>query len=305
MDVSVVISVYSIERASDVAKCIDSVKKQTFPPREIIVVVDPNEKLVNFYKQHLSSDVKLVVSEGYGLSNARNTGVKNATSEIIAFIDDDAIADGDWLKCLLRNFNDSSVVGVGGKIIPLWDREKPDWFPEELYWIVGCSYKGLPLQRAIIRNPIGCNMAFRRNLFEEVGYFSTSIGRVGNQLLSHDDTEFSIRVYSEVPNAKIVYDPMAVVYHHVAPNRISVQYVLKRSYAEGFSKALVFGSFRNINSVLGAESRYLYQLVLSPFSWLLQINFRSFFSRALLLWASTIVVLIAFFIGLKINGVKK
>jgi glucosyl-dolichyl phosphate glucuronosyltransferase len=295
-NVAVVISVYSIDRANDVLDCIESVRKQTLPPKEIIVVLDPDEELVACYKKRLGSSVNLIISDSFGLSAARNIGIKESNSEFIAFIDDDAVAEPNWLENLVSNFDDSSVIGAGGLIIPVWPNENPSWFPEELYWIVGCSYKGLPTTKAVVRNPIGCNMIFRRRVFKNVGYFSTVVGRVGNKLMGHDDTEFGIRATRKVPGTKIIYDPEAVVRHRVSANRVSLKYVAKRSYAEGFSKAFVSHT-TNGNSPLNTEKKYLQKLVLSSPQLLFQLCTEGGFSRFLVIWFSTFMVLLGYVAG--------
>lgn len=299
-DVSVVVSVYSIERANDVINCIESLKKQTMQPKEIIVVLDPDKDLLDYYRKRLDSSVKLLVSDKFGLSSARNMGIRNCDSQIIAFIDDDAFADPQWLSRLVSNFSDPQVIGVGGAIMPVWPSKNPGWFPEELYWIVGCSYKGLPTKKAPIRNPIGCNMAFRRLIFEEAGYFSTRVGRVGDVLMGHDDTEFGIRSISKLPNKVIIYDPHAVVYHRVSKNRVNLSYVLKRSYYEGFSKAFVSNSKKN-KTVLRTEKRYLRNLVLDSPQMLLRANVQNGPSRCGTLWIATAMVFIGYLVGSKFN----
>lgn len=296
-DVAVIISVYSIDRANDVVNCIESVRKQALAPREILLVLDPNEALVTFYKERLKNGVKIIVSDGFGLSLARNVGIKNSHSEFIAFIDDDAAADRDWLRNLVRNFDDPSVIGVGGRIVPVWPGKNPGWFPEELYWVVGCSYKGLPTTKSVIRNPIGCNMVFRRSVFEDVGCFSTSVGRIGNKLLGHDDTEFGMRATSKLSGTKIVYDPEAVVYHKVSENRVSLKYVLKRSYAEGFSKAFISHDIKTNKSTLNTEKEYLRTLFLSTPYLLLQGKMRTGFSQIATLWVATVMVFLGYIVG--------
>ncbi len=296
-----VISVYSIDRANDVVDCINSLKKQSLPPRETIVVLDPDDELVSYYRKRLGSSVKLIVSDTFGLSAARNMGIKSCNSEFVAFIDDDAVAHSDWLRYLISNFADSSVIGVGGHIIPVWPDRNPDWLPEELFWIVGCSYKGLPTKKAPIRNPIGCNMAFRRSVFEKAGYFSTETGRVGNVLMGHDDTEFGIRATKKLFGTTIIYDPKAVVWHRVSKNRVSLNYVLKRSYSEGFSKAFVTTGSQANRAALGTEKSYLRTLFLGTPKMLLQGNVRTGPSRCWTLWVATIMVFLGYTIGSQSN----
>src|SRR5690606_32471376 len=96
-----------------------------------------------------------------GLSGARNTGLLAATGEIVAFMDDDAVADPGWLKALSARFVSPFVMGVGGPIVPRWPDDRPAWLPREFDWVVGCSYDGQP-STGDDRNLIGCNMAFRR-----------------------------------------------------------------------------------------------------------------------------------------------
>ena len=296
-DVSVVISVFSVDRAKDVMNCIDSIKKQSNAPKEIIVVLDPKEELIKFYKEKLV-DVKIVVSSDFGLSFARNMGVKGSQNEIIAFIDDDAFADKKWLEMMVRNFNDSSVIGVGGRIEPVWDDGFPAWFPEELYWIVGCSYKGLPKTRTAIRNPIGCNMSFKRRVIEEVGYFNTRVGRIGNKLLGHEDTEFGIRVTKKFSGLKIVYEPDAIVYHHVPKTRSTLKYIINRSFAEGFSKAFLSRNASGNKSQLDPEEQYLKMLLLSIPSKILKHKVLTSFAQISTILISTLMVFLGYVSGL-------
>jgi GT2 family glycosyltransferase len=300
----VIISVFSIERADDVVNCINSVKNQTLPPKEIIVVLDPADAIVAYYKARLGSSVKLVVSDAFGLSAARNMGINSCTSEFLAFIDDDAVADKNWLKNLVSNFNDSLIIGVGGHIIPVWSNQTPGWFPEELYWIVGCSYKGLPTKKTTIRNPIGCNMAFRRSVFENVGFFSTDMGRIGNVLMGHDDTEFGIRATSKLHRTTIIYDPKAIVYHKVSPNRVNLKYVVRRSYSEGFSKAFVSTNNQLNKDTLGTEKNYVRSLLLGTPQILLRGNVKTGPSRCWTLWVATIMVFLGYIVGSQKRLVK-
>ena len=258
--VSVIVSVYSKERLPHVIDCIGSLKVQTLPPREIILVLDPDEDLTRFYRLKVSKDVRIVVSKSWGLSNARNAGVKHASGEIVAFIDDDAVADERWLERLVTAYNDPDVMGVGGLIRPLWEMDQPAWFPAELNWIIGCSYKGLPEQRASVRNPIGCNMSFRREIFEKVGYFRTDVGRFGKTLLAGEEPEISMRILNHIPNSRIIYEPSAIVNHRVSRNRVSPQYMWRRSFYEGVSKAMMTDPKHSNSSFLSTENHYLHYL---------------------------------------------
>jgi len=246
--VSVIISTYTKERIDDVNRCLNSLNNQTLKPEEVLLVLDPEDSLVKFYRRNVlrdfDFDFRIVKSPKPGLSNARNTGVENSSCEIVAFIDDDAWADRLWLENMVQNYSSWDVWGVGGKIVPVFEKNRPGWLAEELDWVVGCTYKGMPEKRAEIRNPIGANMSFRRKAFEKVGFFSCSVGRYGKKLLSGEETEFAMRLKKMMRlkkklDVRIVYDPSAVVYHRVPAERTKISYVLKRAYYEGYSKAVL------------------------------------------------------------------
>lgn len=258
---SVIVSTYSKNRLAYVIKCVESLRKQSRPPEEIILVLDPDQELFDLYKSKVPPYVKIIMCDQKGLSNARNAGIDKGEGSILAFIDDDAIADELWLERLLENFNESSVVGAGGIIKPLWEGRNPVWFPEELYWIIGCSYKGLPEHRARVRNPIGCNMSFRKSSFARAGYFRSDIGRFGKKLLAGEETELSMRMLREIPDSRIIYDPSAIVYHSVEKDRKSLIYLFKRSFYEGVSKAIIGNSRSSPSASLLSEDQYLKYLL--------------------------------------------
>jgi glycosyltransferase involved in cell wall biosynthesis len=298
---SVIVATYAKERCKEVLDCINSLRQQTLPPDEIILVVDPDEELRSFYASIVPTDVAVVSSQLRGLSNARNTGVRRARADLVAFIDDDATADKDWLRNLASNYEDGQVLGVGGSVRPLWDQGRPGWFPEELDWVVGCSYKGLPENRSPVRNPIGCNMSFRRQAFIRVGYFESRLGRVGKTLLGSEEAQFSIRLLANSPSFKIIYEPSAVVYHRVPKNRQGLRHFAIRSFYEGFSKGLLDKMESSSNSVLSSERRYLKYLLRVAFVCRLKgiYDWKKFLQLIMLLLSISLVLA-----GYLVGGLK-
>jgi GT2 family glycosyltransferase len=237
--VSVVICAYDDARWHDAVTAIEVVRRQSEPPLETILVVDHNAALLERARRELPG-VRAMANTGVrGLADARNTGIGAARGSLIAFLDDDAVPERDWLERMVAAYSDRSVAGVAGHVEPFWTAGRPAWFPPEFDWVVGCSYRGLPTVRAAVRNPIGANMSFRSELFERAGRFRAGMGRVGRLPVGCEETEFSIRATQSVPGARVVSEPEARVRHRVPPERATFSYFASRCLAEGRSKALV------------------------------------------------------------------
>src|SRR5579859_4340321 len=175
-DISVIICAYTEQRWEDLLAAVDSVRKQTLRANEIIVVIDHNTQLLRRVQEHLPDVLAVENKEQRGLSGARNSGIAKAHSSLLAFLDDDAIATPDWLKLLQAELEDPEVLGIGGAVVPLWLEQRGRWFPDEFLWVVGCTYLGMPQTGQSIRNPIGANMAIRREVFAGIGGFTNDIG---------------------------------------------------------------------------------------------------------------------------------
>ncbi|MBJ7458400.1 MAG: glycosyltransferase family 2 protein [Thermoleophilaceae bacterium] len=235
---SAIVCAYTMSRLGELSRAVESLENQSRPVDEIIVVIDNNRELMAVASERFTSAIVVENAGARGLSTARNTGVALATGDVIFFLDDDATAAEDWIERILAVYADSRAVGVGGRVEPVWPGLRPSWFPEEFDWVVGCSYRGLPEQTAEVRNMIGANMSFRKEVFDTVGEFSAEIGRVGTKPLGCEETEFCIRV-RRVIGAPIVYEPSARISHLVTEERAGRRYFISRCYMEGLSKAVV------------------------------------------------------------------
>lgn len=221
---------------------------------EIVIVVDHAPELLERCRAKWPHHKVISNTEAQGLSGARNSGVAASRGDIIAFLDDDARAEPGWVAHLVGHFSDASVWGVGGHVEPLFVDGDPTWLPAEFGWVVGCSYRGQPTSVREVRNPIGANMAFRRQAFEAVGGFRDGIGRIGTVPLGCEETEFSIRVRSH--GGRVLHDPNARVRHVVPGDRLRWRYFMRRCWAEGLSKAAVVG-IAGSDAGLSSERSYV------------------------------------------------
>ncbi len=260
-DVSVIICTYTEKRWPQLKMAVDSVYAQSVQPREIILVVDHNPALLARVHEQWPDAVFAENRGARGLSGTRNSGVALARGALIAFLDDDAMADTTWLEKLTDCFDDQDVLGAGTSVVPLWETDRPRWFPVEFDWVVGCTYRGLPQSLAPIRNPFGGSMCLRREVFAEVGGFRDGIGRVEAHPMGCEETELSIRARQHWPGKEFLYQPQGRVQHWVPASRTNWRYFLARCYAEGQSKALVT---RSVGHTAGLASERTYTLRTLP-----------------------------------------
>jgi len=258
LDISVIICAYTQERWHDLVAAVESVRRQSVLPHEIIVVIDHNARLLEQVRLHIPDVIVMENYEPQGLSGARNSGIAVARGALIAFLDDDTIAEPDWLVRLCSWCENSHVLGVGGSVEPLWLSKRPTWFPEEFYWVVGCTYRGLPEELKVVRNPFGGCTCIRREVFEVVGGFRHSIGRVGGHPLGGEETELCIRARQQWPQKFFLYEPRARIHHRIPSHRANWRYFRSRCYAEGLSKAAV-ARYVGTKDGLASERTYILQ----------------------------------------------
>ena len=234
--VSVIIAAYTAKRWNDTVQAVNSVKLQSIPAAETILVIDNNPELLSRARAELT-DVKVTPHTGSrGASSARNTGVTVSHGEVVAFLDDDAVASPKWLESLLRHFTNSEVVGAGGRIDPIWASTAPRWFPPEFNWAIGASYRGMPEHAVPVRNVWSGNMVIRRKVFDSIGGFREGFGKVGSRS-SPEDTDLCLRASSAHPGGTWIYDPEGLCGHRVPAERAKLSFFISRCYNEGLGKA--------------------------------------------------------------------
>jgi glucosyl-dolichyl phosphate glucuronosyltransferase len=173
-----------------------------------------------------------------GLSNARNVGVAHARADLVAFVDDDAIAAPDWAAHILRAFEafGGRAGVVGGRVLPRWISPQPPWLTDDLLGylsIVDWGGQTRPLRSH--EWLVGCNIAFDKQILSSVGGFSRALGRVGAglALLSNEEIEVieKIQTAGYVP----IYCPDALLYHVIDPSRLTRTWFRRRSAWQAIS----------------------------------------------------------------------
>lgn len=271
---SVIICAYTEKRWDDLLAAVESLRHQTVPPCEVIIVVDYNDAVLKRVQEQITDVIAIENRRAKGASGSRNTGVAIAQGTVVAFLDDDVIAEPTWMEQLLAPYEDPTIVGVGGKIDPLWIGKRPAWFPDEFTWVVGCTFRGMPSD--IAPNRIAANMSVRRDIFIDMGGFRESSGwnhknrenrgktreRFNFRRVRHyeggEEPELCIRIANRYQGkVKFFYAPLALVKHHVPEQRTRWRYFLWRSYYEGVGKAFLV-SLHGPKDGLAAERKYTF-----------------------------------------------
>lgn len=239
VEISAIICTHN--RAAYLGAAIDSLLAQDCPSFEAIVVDNASTDGTRAIVEARLGDPRLryVYEATPGLSIARNTGAREAKAEILAYLDDDAVATPQWLRVLLAAYRtDDRLAIAGGRVTLLWPpgRSQPPWLSEGLTAPLGAYDLGTE-PRAIANpgdTPRGLNYSLRRQFLDHVGGFDPNLGRVGKRLLSNEElmmTELALK-----DGWHVTYLPDALVAHNVAPERLQRRWFLERGWWQGISE---------------------------------------------------------------------
>ena len=261
MKVSVVICTYAMERYDVFSECVESVLAQTYEPLEVVIVVDGNEPVFERVQSDFAGLEDVVLhcnDENQGISYSRTKGAKLATGDVVAFIDDDAVAEENWVTELARVYDETDAIAVGGHAKPDWVTEKPDFFPEEFYWLVGCDERGFGEHMEELRNTYGSNISFRRDVFLNVGGYDENTGRKGDRHIQAHEAPVCIRIANAYGRG-VIYNTDAVVHHKLFDYRGDFRWLVFRSFWQGYSKRIMDIL---LPEAAGDKNDYLKQLML-------------------------------------------
>lgn len=226
---------------------IDSILEQTLSIKEFEILVIDNgstDQTAEVVKEFIgrSNKIRYFFAPDPGLHVGRHLGASEAQGDILVFVDDDIIATPGWLKAIKNAFNDPEVGLVGGKILPKWEGDIPDWInlfksQTEYGWTIG-YLSLLDFGDEIKEIPsvfvYGCNFIIRKSaLFECGGFHPDSMPRELIRYRGDGETALSIAI--EKKGYKSIYEPKATVYHRIPPERLTIDYFCRRAFNQGIS----------------------------------------------------------------------
>ena len=252
---SLVIATFN--RSEQLLVTLGSVAEQSHPSSEWeCVVVDNNstddtrQSIERFIAKHPTLNIRYCFCPEQGLSHARNAGINAAKGDIIAFIDDDERIVADFITAYIELFdNERNAMAAGGKIVAEYPSGRPRWMsrlseePIANPMDYGEEVRTFPKGRI----PGGGNMAFRREVFELIGVFDSSLGRTGKRLIGGEESDLFERIAAA--GMAVYYAPRAVMYHIIQPEKLSDDYFRRLSFNNGISqhtRAILRGSVMSL-----------------------------------------------------------
>lgn len=265
MKLSIIICTYN--RAKYIRPLLDSIVANDLPKQDYeIILVDNNctdntrEICCTFASDHADVMFRYTIEPQQGLSAARNKGIKEATGDILVYIDDDAIVDTWYLRTITEYMDKNhDCMACGGPIYPLYETQEPDWmtrWTKELltaYMYFGDKVRVYPGERY----PGGGNAAYRAQVFEEVGLFNTDLGRKGDSLMGAEEKDIFDKMRSR--GWRPVYLPKMIL-HHIIPQK-----KLEKDY---FDKLTIqIGKSERQRTLAISKSKYIVRLFKECIKW--------------------------------------
>lgn len=236
MKVSVVVPTYLPDRYEDFTECVDALLDQSYDEVEVVLIIDGSETMTERANEDygdIDNVVIYAVDENPGPISRSNMGVVQASGELVAITDLDAVAEKDWIESLVDAYERHDAIAVGGPIEPDWVAGKAEYIPEEFYFLIGATYRGFDDEEREVRNTFGANMAFERDVFLKLG--GIKLGGIDPSQVQGRETEFCARMRREYGKG-VVYTPDAVVSHKIYQHRTEPRWLVRRAFWQGYSK---------------------------------------------------------------------
>lgn len=242
IELSIVVCTHN--RAALLTDCVDSLLNQTINKNRFeIIIVDNNStddtETIAIEIAKGNNNIKYLKEKIVGYSAPRNCGWKNASGNIIAYIDDDEIAAPDWLESIEKAFQTEETPDiVGGIYLIKYDKMPPDWFIESMGGNNTNRQKGILNQRKDCYLA-GGNIAFKKKVLEKLNGFSNNFNIKNGFLLTGEDTDICQRAKNA--GFKLFYDPDIKIYHRMNQNNYDIEIREKKAEKVGMAARFVLG----------------------------------------------------------------
>ena len=236
-------------RSALLRKTLRSVLAQALPVEGFEVIVVDNDSSDNTREVaedflRTSANVIYTVEKKPGLHEGRHAGLRLAGGRILAYIDDDVEVFPGWLEGIHESFRDETVGLVGGKDVPVFESDPPEWV--DALWEMTPAGRYIPafslldfgdeVMEIAPEFVFGCNFSVRKDLLLKIGGFHPDGMPEGLEAYRGDGETFVARETRRL-GYRIIYNPKASVGHWVPSSRMTMEYVRKRAFASGISQS--------------------------------------------------------------------
>lgn len=239
----ITVAVCTYNRAELLAQVLPAVLAQSRLPDELLVVdnasTDHTPAVVAQARRLAAIPVRYVQEPSPGIAHARNRALREAQGQYVAFIDDDAMPQSDWLQTLLTTLEQVKPRpdGIAGKVELDWHGSRPNWFPSRFESLL-CAYDQGAMGSFLDEEDylLTTNALFDRRVVLSLDGFRPYLGRKRGQMLGGEDNDMHRRLVQA--GFRIYYQPAAVVYHDVPPERRKKPFLVRRLFWSGASQPL-------------------------------------------------------------------
>lgn len=279
MELSIVICTYN--RSSFLREGLEAIVQQRLAFIDVsieIIVVDNNScdetfSVVEEFKNKFSSlSLVYFLEKKQGISFSRNTAIQNSKGKFIAFVDDDAVVNANWLTSLLHGINNIDAQVFGGPIYPRFEIPCPAWIDSNYFARIFKKHSGYLSGLAAIEGFPGGNVCFKKEIFDAIGLFDISLGMNGDVMGLGEEPELFNRLYSSSYKARIYNVHEMSVSHFEAASKFDRTYLKDRISLSGEQFAYRFFSKNKLLGIFMIFFKLIKQLLFS-FYYLIQIPF--------------------------------
>jgi glucosyl-dolichyl phosphate glucuronosyltransferase len=253
--VSIVLTTFN--RAQSVKLALQSLQAQDYPFFEILAVDNNSTDNTAAAVQRVAEGdprVRYLLQPTPGVGPARNLGCQEAQGELLAFLDDDEVAPPEWLSRLVQAQAESQAAGVGGPYEPMWETSPPKWLLRSRCMQETLSFMDFGAQAREVDWLLGGNAIYTREALAAVGYFGTIPGRTGLKAVSGGgDMAAGLRLRKA--GHRLWFEPSARVYHTVPPERMRLNYILRRAFWAGYDDVAIGQEWHLCSKAASATKR--------------------------------------------------
>jgi glycosyltransferase involved in cell wall biosynthesis len=215
-----------------------SIREQVNSVLQVLVLDQQDDKNIKDFCFKYSTQIVqfiYIVIPAKSLSYARNEAIRLCTTELLFYIDTDAVAEPNWAIELITAMNANNAAIAGGKIIPKWHKS-PGFLQRSGLILEQYSMLDLGDEVVRVKKVIGASFAINLKLLSSLAHFDEELGRQNGKLLGGEETQMCADAIQK--GLSVIYVGTAAVHHQVMPERVSFRWIAKRMYYGGYSRAL-------------------------------------------------------------------